>query len=112
MRISDWISDVCSSDLIDAVEGPAVPLGDQLQFVLGFREGYIENALALADPFEQELQRNGGLARARATFVQVHAVGVEDAAENVIERKSVGGGKRVEVREDRGGRRMLKKKNK
>src|SRR3546814_6970159 len=94
MRISDWISDVCSSDLIDSVEGPAVPLGDQLQFVLGFREGYIENALALADPFEQELQRNGGLARARATFVQVHAVGVEAAAENVIQPLAASGNAR------------------
>ncbi len=70
---------------INAIQAPAVPLGHQLQLCLGFRQRHVEHALAPAHALEQELQRNGGLARARTALVEIHAVGVQAAAEDVVQ---------------------------
>src|SRR3546814_1277648 len=40
MRISDWSSDVCSSDLIHAIMGPNGAGKSTLSYVLGGRPGY------------------------------------------------------------------------
>src|SRR3546814_15736583 len=95
MRISDWSSDVCSSDL---------------QFPeLGIRAG--------ADP------EFGELARVRDTHLRARGgdIGVSDAPVAVVherlpgqrppprDRKSVVEGKSVSVRVDLGGRRHIKK---
>src|SRR3546814_4079497 len=93
MRISDWSSDVCSSDLGGKAKvGPDdPPIGagarDPLQIdALGF--GDARGKRADLDPV--------GQARARQARLQ--------------DRKSVGSGKSVSVRVDLGGRRIIKKK--
>src|SRR3546814_12562997 len=91
MRISDWSSDVCSSDLRQVVRAYAV-LGERQQ-----RLGY-------------QLR-----AEERAADADVHHVGdglVAEAAPQVVvdaDRKSVVSGKSVSVRVDLGGRRLIKK---
>src|SRR3546814_19635978 len=100
MRISDWSSDVCSSDLPDEVldaERFGVglhPVGDfpaqvEGRSLGGHADGVAEGAVAGA---AQGVL--GGLARARG------------------DRKSVVSGKSVSVRVDLGGRRIIKKKMK
>ena len=44
------------------------------QLLLGFREGDVQDRLAAAGAFEQELQRERGLARAGHAFDQVQPV--------------------------------------
>src|SRR3546814_17008604 len=88
MRISDWSSDVCSSDLRDAAgdedhERPAGPAPPQVQ-----RD-------------DQRRQRR----RASAIILQ-------RVEKRIADRKSVGEGKSVSVRVDLGGRRILKKNKK
>src|SRR3546814_19444509 len=86
MRISDWSSDVCSSDL--AEEGEAAPA----------RAGILDRA------------RRGDLAHMAAR--QGHARRDARAARRRLgrDRKSVVEGKSVSVRVDLGGRRSIKKK--
>src|SRR3546814_12635910 len=104
MRISDWSSDVCSSDL-DPLDGETrsypdiakhlheegvgwVAIGDE-----NMGEGSSREHAAMEPRF-----RNGKVILARS-FARIH----ED-------RKSVVSGKRVSVRVDLGGRRIIKKK--
>src|SRR3546814_20738963 len=100
MRISDWSSDVCSSDLMDlllrhpgAIRLPAGDLGLDLLVVQDAPgHGVDQNHLAGAEPslgtdlFRAEGQRT--------------------------DRKSVVSGKSVSVSVDLGGRRIIKKKKK
>src|SRR3546814_19696401 len=86
MRISDWSSDVCSSDLVVAGDARA-----------GFDH-------ALAERERRVGIRTAGQER-RYVGRQVGVVGLED-------RKSVVWGKSVSVRVDVGGRRIIKKKSK
>src|SRR3546814_20309676 len=91
MRISDWSSDVCSSDLIAwAVLG------------VGMSLGLYDSALAaLAGLYGRD-------ARGPITGVTL----IAGFASTVGDRKSVVKGKSVSVRVDLGGLRCLKKKNK
>src|SRR3546814_18849802 len=106
MRISDWSSDVCSSDLLDAL----VPTLQNLKALQGLQflhvvtrkgQGY---KLAEADPvlyhgpgkFDPAVGIQQGQPSARKTFTQ--------------DRKSVVSGKSVPVRVDLGGRRLSQKK--
>src|SRR3546814_18398625 len=82
MRISDWSSDVCSSDLV--VLHPEVDP---------------ERA-----PFEPAAAAHGEVRRLR------HPGDAEHALVEPGDRKSVVSGKRVSVRVDLGGRRIIKKK--
>src|SRR3546814_11691059 len=87
MRISDWSSDVCSSDLDRAADGAVRADGlDRLDLAGRLRRG----GLGLTDHAARE--RGGGRDAARA-------------------RKSVVLGKSVSVGVDLGGRRIRKKKN-
>src|SRR3546814_17571324 len=86
MRISDWSSDVCSSDL---VRRHLVPAGRDVAHQL---------RKALRDPAEDEERRLD--VGALETFEQ--HLGVD--------RKSVVSGRSVSVRVDLGGRRLIKKK--
>src|SRR3546814_19245126 len=99
MRISDWSSDVCSSDLM-RVEGEDVPAEELLGSVFDDSDG----GVAVADG-EGEL---AGLVR------RAHpgALGCRNAAleDQPLDRKSVVEGKSVSVRVDAGGRRLIKKK--
>src|SRR3546814_15300735 len=90
MRISDWSSDVCSSDLHDRQR--VVDLGERAEVVVERRH---------ASPHV----RGDASHRQRLVTVPVHQCerGFED-------RKSVVSGKSVSVRVDLGGRRIIKKK--
>src|SRR3546814_13389143 len=120
MRISDWSSDVCFSDLV-ATSAPhamsfrvapmtdanaALTLGATTQGTLalpGDRMRYsftlAEDALLLFD----SLTNNGSL-----NWTLTGPSGVIDGRN--LDRKSVVSGKRVSVRVDRGGCRLIKKK--
>src|SRR3546814_16583383 len=104
MRISDWSSDVCSSDLkliIDGKRGQAI-LGEH-------------------DPVEAELSANITLVQGIPSgekmdwiiekAVELGAVRVVPiTARRSVDRKSVVSGQRVSVRVDLGGRRIIQKK--
>src|SRR3546814_5428871 len=76
LRISDWSSDVCSSDL---------------QFAARFRQRDVEYALPPPDAFEEELKRDRRFPGAGATFVQIHAIRIESAAQNGVKPLAAGG---------------------
>src|SRR3546814_13191067 len=101
MRISDWSSDVCSSDLLAA--------------------GLVVIVVLVVQPFRQHLA--GGRQHAAVAERGERRAGVEQAgglqflhARQGVERfqaedrKSVVSGKSVSVRVDLGGRRIIKKK--
>src|SRR3546814_17244582 len=95
MRISDWSSDVCSSDLAPGAGDPA----------------------ALQAPRAHHYQGFAGAARSRSAGAVGRAAagqrfGQPDHAGRRAEtdRKSVVSGKSVSVRVDIGGRRIIKKK--
>src|SRR3546814_12906248 len=120
MRISDWISDVCSSDLDRPSErqGPHKPRSggpaDQLPWT---RSGGNVYAIALDD----DARRRGRARRGRTaggagrrTAGDHHQGGrqlQQPAADQGGDRKSVVQGKSVSVRVVLGGRRSSKKKN-
>src|SRR3546814_19633098 len=111
MRISDWSSDVCSSDLL-------VHIAAQDRRDIGIDHG----GIAAADELDQrrdlvagrdlgEAERLGqvcNLCLLGGIAVAVH----EQDGDRTEDRKSVVSGKRVSVRVDFGGRRNNKKKNK
>src|SRR3546814_14998858 len=112
MRISDWSSDVCSSDLFAACKvghiGPPVHGTGK-----GLRRGGMRYFLPDAGVFDQTR------APASVDAFLGHRPGDRRACLDAIEigdqrlgqdRKSVGSGKSVSVRVDLGGRRMIKKK--
>src|SRR3546814_20504306 len=93
MRISDWSSDVCSSDLVDhgLMRGRA---GTQSQLSRGQMSGTTKK-------FKKQ---KGGGARHGDYRAPIFVGGGR------TDRKSVVKGKRVAVRVDIGGRRIIKKK--
>src|SRR3546814_15583132 len=100
MRISDWSSDVCSSDL-GGGDGFARHLGDDpgqhLLVAEQREEGVVGVPIILHRDADMQPDRlDGGAA----------------AGERLADRKSVVSGKSVSVRVDLGGRRILKKNNK
>src|SRR3546814_12444792 len=117
MRVSDWSSDVCSSDLVDlgAVDDRdrhgAFDLGTlqartgDLDAVEGggVGRGFLVLVLGECDSCAGE----GGAGREREQDRITEPVGLPDQ-----DRKSVVSGKRVSVRVDLGGRRIIKKKKK
>src|SRR3546814_19488704 len=106
MRISDWSSDVCSSDLLDQTDADAFiehfverlmsrngpPLARATLAAVSGVSGEAASALALGPDFNH-------------VTISVRAAGFE------IGRASCKG-KSVSVRVDLGGRRIIKKKNK
>src|SRR3546814_20350426 len=98
MRISDWSSDVCSSDLTAARAAritPAVAKGRPSK-----------NPPALPPRFLPSVVWE----RLRAIIKQVAAALNRSKVLLPGDRKSVGSGKSVSVRVDQGGRRIIKKK--
>src|SRR3546814_17147016 len=90
MRISDWSSDVCSSDLL-----PPLRVAGLLEAARGAL-AQLSDAEMLVTRLEAYPERDTAFAMARATS---------------RDRKSVVEGKGVSVRVDLGGRRIIKKKN-
>src|SRR3546814_14061941 len=98
MRISDWSSDVCSADLGDVVVPPHLA-----QHPVASRH----LALGAVDRIDRRGQlEGGGDRRALGHGERVQRLAV------VVDRKSVVWGKRVSVRVDLGGRRIINKKKK
>src|SRR3546814_15150149 len=111
MRISDWSSDVCSSDL--ALEHGVVGVAGHLDAVAA---QHVQVVLAVLAEFlyrrvsEQRRERGQHL---RAVELLRHArivVRERDIAGEARVRKSVAEGKSVSVRGDRGGGRIIKTK--
>src|SRR3546814_7691149 len=102
MRISDWSSDVCSSDLASFL----VPMLDAAagvhDLVRAHRRVADEHDFIVRRVFVQYIEHGNALAVA-ACVVLPHRF--------VDDRKSVVYGKRVSVSVDTGGRRIIKKKN-
>src|SRR3546814_17442909 len=111
MRISDWSSDVCSSDL--ALIEDAATLGDlgRMRAMLAVTRRAI--AADPADPRAYYLQavlaaRAGRFDLARVLLQKTG--GTLNGMAAVLDRKSVVSGKSVSVRVDLGGRRIIQKK--
>jgi hypothetical protein len=75
---------------LDAVEAPTVAGGDGGELAAALGEGDVEAALAAACAVEEELQRQGGLARARSPLDQMGAVGRVAAFQDVVEARDAG----------------------
>src|SRR3546814_18484268 len=98
MRISDWSSDVCSSDLIDVER---LNLGrDRLS-----RPGPRQRAIGV-----EQVRRDPGH-RAKADDDQQRRRPDDEFELGRIDRKSVVEGRSVSVSVDLGGRRLIKNKN-
>src|SRR3546814_15120005 len=98
MRISDWSSDVCSSDLIAA--GRLAGKHDARR-----REAEIEHGLVRAFAI---VERRGETVERRQPIIRTEADRVEFTAQP--DRQSVVEGEGVSVSVDLGGRRSIKKK--
>src|SRR3546814_13074548 len=102
-RISDWSSDVCSSDL-----GQAAAQGVDFLGAVHFHHGRIQLGLVVAALFTQGLQPWRDL----FPFGHRAIAGSRQRVEHQLEdRKSVVKGKSVSDSVDLGGRRIIKKKN-
>src|SRR3546814_11256584 len=102
MRISDWSSDVCSSDLGEVTHRDQVYPGEHQAIV----------PEALWDAVQTRLACNA-IARKRQTNARepsLLAGRISDGEGRRKDRQSVVGGKSVSVRGDPGGRRIIKKK--
>src|SRR3546814_19178322 len=99
MRISDWSSDVCSSDLLPHPVGPGA-----FAMVARVHDDRVVDLAALLERPEQLPQPTVDVAQAVVIIV------VEAVPALEIDRKSVVSGKGVSVRVDLGGRRIIKKK--
>src|SRR3546814_18276501 len=109
MRIIDWSSDVCSSDLCGAHAGSRGPAGYSARSecrprsheVIVLDTTVLAYAVGDAHPLRDPCRR----------LLSAHAMGRVEAATTLEDRTSVVEGKSVSVRVDLGGRRILKKKN-
>jgi hypothetical protein len=75
----------------DPLEGPAVSADDEAELAFGLRQRHVEGGLAQTHALHEELQGEGGLARARLALEEVEAVPVEAAAEDVVQAPVAGG---------------------
>src|SRR3546814_11066530 len=98
MRISDWSSDVCSSDLQKLVEK------------LKQRTGEKTSSLQALGRIERDSVK-GRSARHTERWDRLRDEQRADREKRKEDRKSVVWGKSVSVRVDLGGRRIIKKKN-
>src|SRR3546814_12200826 len=105
MRISDWSSDVCSSDLLNATDTQLAALQARAMDLRTKLSG-LEGRIVAAPEVEREYQAvTRDLASARAKYDEMlkRQMDAED-------RKSVVWGKSVSVSVELGGGRIIKKK--
>src|SRR3546814_17073438 len=103
MRISDWSSDVCSSDLACAPQGGVAPAPDRLS---------IRRALALCAECRPGMEGRGDASRRPGRDARLRRpLGASAFGVAGIYRKRVLEGKSVSVRVDIVGRRTIKKNN-
>src|SRR3546814_12522329 len=114
MRISDWSSDVCSSDLkCDALRVEYLDMVEQL-----LRQRFVDPRRRLIEQYQARLHHQhppqGQQFALSAGQVPGHFVGevIQAQERQDLDRKSVVEGKRVEVRFELGGWRIIKKKKK
>src|SRR3546814_17037655 len=105
MRISDWSSDVCSSDLL-RLRDSQPDAANRAQPASGARSIAADRRarVRLVPQFR-------ALARARLAALGWADAGAAGAAPTLVELKRRVSGKSVVARGDRGGRRIIKKKN-
>ncbi len=75
---------------VDAVERPSVRRRGGAEFVRGFGQGDVERPFTAGRPLAEELERDGGLARARGALQQIEPARGQAAAENVVETGHAG----------------------
>src|SRR3546814_18051554 len=107
MRISDWSSDVCSSDLDDLVLADGQLRERVAAAVVLPREATCGHVVLLPDAIDVDVDVVGALRAAAKLGFTVVGRGEQHPGQD---RKSVVSGKSVSVRVDLGGRRLLKKK--
>src|SRR3546814_13456914 len=114
MRISDWSSDVCSSDLDMHGTEMRIPAAANGHFMVNV-EINNRQVLFLVDTGASQIALSPEDAAAAGIRPRRDAyTGRAETANGIVgmaDRKSVGEGKRVTVRVDFGGRRSIKKKN-
>src|SRR3546814_20982984 len=101
MRISDWSSDVCSSDLRGGGVSPGNLAMAAGKVPRGTLIGEIEHGVLVTEVIGQGVNLITGDYRRGASGFLI------DGGEIVADRKSVGSGKSVSVRVDLGGRRIF-----
>src|SRR3546814_12723500 len=99
MRISDWSSDVCSSDLKDRLM-PGIVSGEKILAVAMTEPGTGSDLAGMKARAEEK--DDHWLLNGTKTYI----------SNGILDRKSVVKGKSVSVCVDLGGRRIIKKKNK
>ena len=75
---------------VNAGQCPAMASDDGAQFALAFRQRDVKTALPLTNAFQQKLERQGGLPGAWAPFDQIDPIGVEAAAQDIVEPDAAG----------------------
>src|SRR3546814_20501373 len=107
MRISDWSSDVFSSDRADRVFGVGIHLAEGLVAAIGQEDGIVAEPLVAARrPDERAVDP------AFEPFDMAVGPGERERADDMrVDRKSVVWGKSVSVRVDLVGRRIIEKNN-
>src|SRR5579872_1554846 len=66
---------------LNSGQRPAMPSRNSMQLACALRKRDIQATLPGSNTLQEELQRQSSLASARASFEEVHAVGIEAAAE-------------------------------
>src|SRR3546814_12821365 len=97
MRISDWSSDVCSSDLVEKRQTWSLRIGAICP----------AKVTAGAPPFRRAIVIGSSLVKNQKASATTASVTAQILS---TDRKSVVSGKSVSVRVDLGGRRIIKKK--
>src|SRR3546814_21139249 len=111
MRISDWSSDVCSSDLVTSQGSPLlVDETTAAEIELGAQD-ILAGGAARAYGRQQEAALSRSRARSARAGGYLGAGAPLPTGAGQADRKSAGQGKSVAVRVDLGGCRSLKQKN-
>src|SRR3546814_15405366 len=121
MRISDWSSDVCSSDLRVGDGEDIRSISPPIRCFGAVAAGYLIALVVDAEPVDCEATRDAGFpihrindapvpARHRGVVPRNPRAAPQRRSEARQDRKSDVGGKSVAVRVDRGGPRIIKKK--
>src|SRR3546814_15308841 len=113
MRISDWSSDVCSSDLALIKRGNRVPMPVHLGYHLCYGDFRHKHGIEPRDMGNMVMIANAlsqGLARPM-NWIHMPVPRDRDEDAYFANRKSAVAGQRVSVRIDSGGRSVIKKKS-